>query len=294
MRAEGRIIKGIGGFYYVNVPEEGLFECRAKGIFRNRKLKPNVGDYVEIDIISPEEKTGNLSVIKPRKNQLIRPMVSNVDQAMVIFAVKDPEPDYHLLNRFLVTMCMQDIPVILCFNKMDLAEEGMKEKLEKDFADSGCRTHFLSAVNGQGVRETEELLEGKTTVLAGPSGVGKSSTLNCLSLDKQMETGLISEKIRRGRHTTRHSELIWLGDDTYLMDTPGFSSLYLPEMEKEDLRFYFPEFAPYENTCRFNGCCHIHEPECKVKEALEAGLISRLRYDDYVLFFEEIAQMKKW
>ncbi len=294
MRLEGRIVKGIGGFYYVNVGDEGLYECRAKGIFRNRGMKPNVGDHVEIDVISDAEKTGNLSVIRPRKNQLIRPMVSNVDQAMVIFAVKDPQPDFHLLNRFLVTMCREDIPVILCFNKMDLAGPGIREELREAFRGAGCTIHFLSASLEEGVHEIEEALLGKTTVLAGPSGVGKSSTLNCLSLDKQMETGDLSRKIKRGRHTTRHSELIYLGKDTYLMDTPGFSSLYLPEMEKEELRHYFPEFRPYENRCRFNGCCHIHEPDCKVKEALDEGLISRLRYEDYVLFYGEIAQKKKW
>ncbi len=294
MRLTGRIIKGIGGFYYVYVVEDGLYECRAKGIFRNRKMKPHVGDYVEIDVISSEEKTGNLAVIKPRTNQLIRPMVSNVDQAMVIFAVRDPQPDFHLLNRFLITMKKQDIPVVICFNKMDLADPEEEERLRSDFGGSGCQLRFLSALNQEGIQTIEELLLGKTTVLAGPSGVGKSSTLNCLSLDKQMETGDISEKIRRGKHTTRHSELIYLGRDTYLMDTPGFSSLYLEDMEKEDLRYYFPEFEPYENTCRYNGCSHTHEPDCKVKEALEEGKISRLRYDDYVMFYEELAQKKKW
>lgn len=290
----GKIMKGIGGFYYVYVENSGLYECRAKGIFRNKKMKPNVGDIVEIDVISEEEKTGNLSKIYPRKNQLIRPMVANVDQALVIFAVHEPEPNFHLLNRFLVMMERQQIPVSICFNKMDLATEEERKQLERDYAGSGCRVFFVSAAREEGIQEIRELLKGKTTVMAGPSGVGKSSTLNCVSPHKQMETGSVSEKIKRGKHTTRHSELIYLGEETFLMDTPGFSSLYLEEMEKEKLKYYFPEFAPYENRCRFNGCCHIHEPDCRVKEALEEGKISRLRYEDYCLFYEELSQQKKW
>lgn len=290
----GRIMKGIGGFYYVEVEGAGLYECRAKGIFRNKKMKPNVGDIVDIDVISEEEKTGNLTVIHKRKNQLIRPMVANVDQALVIFAVHEPEPNFQLLNRFLIMMEKQQIPVIICFNKMDLASEEEKEQLRQDYENSGCRVLFSSAREGEGIPEIRELLRGKTTVMAGPSGVGKSSTLNTISPKTQMETGAVSEKIKRGRHTTRHSELIYLGEETFLMDTPGFSSLYLEDIDKEELRFYFPEFADYENQCRFNGCSHIHEPGCAVKQALEEGAISRMRYDDYCYLYEELASAKKW
>lgn len=290
----GKIMKGIGGFYYVYVEGAGLYECRAKGIFRNKKVKPNVGDIVDIDVISEEEKTGNLTVIHKRKNQLIRPMVANVDQALVIFAIHEPEPNFQLLNRFLIMMERQQVPVIICFNKMDLATEEEKEQLRRDYENSGCRILFSSAQEGEGIPEIKSLLKGKTTVMAGPSGVGKSSTLNSISEEKQMETGAVSEKIKRGRHTTRHSELIHLGEDTYLMDTPGFSSLYLADIDKEELRFYFPEFAEYENQCRFNGCSHIHEPGCAVKEALEEGKISRLRYEDYCYLYEELANARKW
>ncbi len=290
----GKIMKGIGGFYYVYVEGAGLYECRAKGIFRNKKMKPNVGDVVDIDVISEEEKTGNLTVIHPRKNQLIRPMVANVDQALVVFAVHEPEPNFQLLNRFLIMMEKQQIPVIICFNKMDLASDEEREELRQNYENSGCRILFSSAREGEGIPELRELLRGKTTVMAGPSGVGKSSTLNSISPEKQMETGAVSEKIKRGRHTTRHSELIYLGDDTFLMDTPGFSSLYLTDIDKEELRFYFPEFAEYENKCRFNGCSHIHEPGCAVKQALEEGKISRMRYEDYCYLYEELANAKKW
>ena len=185
----GKIMKGIGGFYYVYVEQQGLYECRARGIFRNKKMKPNVGDVVDIDVLSEEEKTGNLVKIHKRKNQLIRPMASNVDQALVIFSVHEPEPNFHLLNRFLITMEQQEIPVIICFNKTDLSTEQQQEQLRKDYENSGCIVVFQAAAKGEGITQVEELLRGKTTIMAGPSGVGKSSTLNCISKDRQMETG---------------------------------------------------------------------------------------------------------
>lgn len=294
MNMTGKIIKGIGGFYYIYVEGQGLFECRARGIFRNRKQKPNVGDQVDIDLISMEERTGNLVRIHPRKNQLKRPMAANVDQAMVIFSLHEPEPNLNLLDRFLIMMGRQDIPVIICFNKTDLAVRREIDELDHAYRNSGCIVVFSSAETGEGSTQIRELLSGKTTILAGPSGVGKSSTLNRVAGQTQMITGDISKKIKRGRHTTRHSELIFLWDNTYLMDTPGFSSLYLEAMDKEELRFSFPEFSSYENRCRFNGCTHTHEPDCLVKEAVKAGEISRIRYNDYCLFFEELEQMKKW
>ncbi|MEE1227377.1 MAG: ribosome small subunit-dependent GTPase A [Lachnospiraceae bacterium] len=290
----GKILKGVGGFYYVYADDSKIYECRARGIFRNKKMKPCVGDTVEIDVISQDDLTGNLVKIHPRKNQLIRPLATNVDQALVLFAIHEPEPDFHLLDRFVIMMEQQEIPVILCFNKMDLAREGEQEQITQDYRNSGVKVVFESTKTQEGIEELKQMLIGKTTVMAGPSGVGKSSTLNCLGADKTMETGKVSQKIKRGRHTTRHSELIRVMDDTYLMDTPGFSSLYLAGIEKEDLRFYFPEFEPYENRCRFNGCVHIHEPDCAVREALEKGEISQRRYDDYCLFYEELSQIKKW
>lgn len=290
----GRIIKGIGGFYYVYIEHKGLYECRAKGIFRNRKQKPMVGDIADITVISEKDKEGNLIRIHPRKNQLIRPMAANVDQAMVLFSIHEPEPNLNLLNRFLLMMETQDIPVVICFNKTDLASQEEIDRLQKDYKGCGSQLIFLSAKEGKGIKEVKEILDGRTTIMAGPSGTGKSSTLNQAGGEDYMLTGSISQKIKRGRHTTRHSELICLWENTYLMDTPGFSSLELVDMEKEELRFYFPEFEPYENRCRFNGCCHVHEPDCLVKEAVKEGEVSSLRYEDYCRFYEELGQRKKW
>ena len=276
---QGKIVKGISGFYYVHVVESGIYECKAKGIFRQQKMKPLVGDDVEIDIISEEKKTGNVAAILPRKNALIRPAVANVDQALLIFAAASPNPNFNLLDRFLVMMGRQDVPVILCFNKCDLITEEQQQEIASIYEASGCKILFVSAKKELGLKELQEILEGKTTTVAGPSGVGKSSLINLLAPEACMETGEISKKIERGRHTTRHAELIQLKGDGYIMDTPGFSSLYLPEMEKEELQDCYPEFAAFEPYCRFQGCSHISEPDCGVKEALSEGKIHPVRYE---------------
>ena len=273
---QGKIIKGIAGFYYVHVEACGIYECKAKGIFRKEKIKPLVGDLVEYEILDAEEKTGNIIRILPRKNELIRPAVANIDQALVVFAVKKPDPHFNLLDRFLVMMERQEIPVIICFNKKDIADEPEIESLEKTYEACGYRVIFASAREGENILEIKEALKGKTTTVAGPSGVGKSSLINCLQENVNMETGSISRKIERGKHTTRHSEIIPIAADTYIMDTPGFSTLYIPGFEKEDLQNFYPEFKEYEPYCRFKGCSHISEPDCGVKEALAEGKISPL------------------
>lgn len=290
---QGKIIKGIAGFYYVDVVESGIYECKAKGIFRKEKRKPLVGDNVEIEILNEEEKTGNLVQIYERKNELIRPAAANVDQALVIFAVRQPDPNYVLLDRFLIAMEQQEIPVIICFNKSDLAKEQELEAMCRIY--EGCGYHILttSASCEEGIETVRELLEGKTTVVAGPSGVGKSSLTNLLQEEISMETGEISKKLKRGKHTTRHSQLLTVGEHTYLMDTPGFSSMFVEGMEKEELRQFFPEFREYEGTCRFQGCVHVHEPGCLVKEAVEEGKISSQRYENYVSFYEELKEKEK-
>ena len=291
---QGKIVKGISGFYYVHVVESGIYECKAKGIFRQQNMKPLVGDDVEIDIISEEKKTGNVAAILPRKNALIRPAVANVDQALLIFAAASPNPNFNLLDRFLVMMGRQDVPVILCFNKCDLITEEQQQEIASIYEASGCKILFVSAKKELGLKELQEILEGKTTTVAGPSGVGKSSLINLLAPEACMETGEISKKIERGRHTTRHAELIQLKGDGYIMDTPGFSSLYLPEMEKEELQDCYPEFAAFEPYCRFQGCSHISEPDCGVKEALSEGKIHPVRYENYCQLYGELKDRKKY
>lgn len=290
----GKIIKGIAGFYYVNVVEFGVYECKAKGIFRKEKQKPLVGDNVEIEVLDEETMTGNITALLPRKNELIRPAVANIDQALVVFAVTRPSPHFNLLDRFLVMMERQDIPVVLCFNKEDIAEDEQVEKLRSVYEGCGYPCVFTSALEERNIEKIKELLKGKTTVIAGPSGVGKSSLINILNPDAKMETGDISSKIERGKHTTRHSELFTIAQDSYIMDTPGFSSLYVNDFEKEELKYYFPEFDPYEGTCRFLGCDHVHEPDCAVKAAVEAGEIHEIRYKDYLEMYEELKSKRRY
>ena len=274
---QGKIIKGIAGFYYVNVVESGVYECKAKGVFRKEKIKPLVGDNVRIEILDEENKTGNIVEIFPRKNELIRPAVANIDQALVVFAVTKPTPHFNLLDRFLVMMERKEIPVVLCFNKKDIATSPEIAELEAIYEKCGYPIVFTSALEQENIEEIRRLLLKKTTAIAGPSGVGKSSLINLLQNQVQMETGTISRKIERGKHTTRHSELIAVDADSYIMDTPGFSSLYVNDFEKEELKYYFREFASYEGQCRFQGCDHVHEPGCAVKEALEEGKIHPIR-----------------
>ena len=291
---QGKIVKGIAGFYYVHVVESGLYECKAKGVFRKEKIKPLVGDIVEIDILDEEEKKGNIVEILERKNELIRPAVANIDQALVVFAVTKPKPHFNLLDRFLILMESKEIPVILCFNKKDIATEPEIQELRDIYETCDYQMIFTSALQEENVNELKELLRGKTTAIAGPSGVGKSSLINIFQPDANMETGSISEKIERGKHTTRHSELIWIEDDTYIMDTPGFSSLYTNEFEKEELKYYFREFEEYEGQCKFLGCDHIHEPNCAVKQALEEGKIHPVRYKNYIEMYNELKDKRRY
>lgn len=291
---QGKIIKGIAGFYYVDVVESGLYECKAKGIFRKEKMKPLVGDKVEIEILDEEEKTGNIVQILPRMNELIRPAVANIDQALVVFAVTEPKPHFNLLDRFLIMMESKEIPVVLCFNKSDIAAEQEVDELREIYGVCGYPLIVASALNEENIEPVREILRGKTTAIAGPSGVGKSTLINLLQSEVRMETGEISKKIARGKHTTRHSELIRIDADSYIMDTPGFSSLYVNTYEKEELKYYFREFAPFEGRCRFNGCDHVHEPGCAVKDAVENGKIHRVRYEDYLEMYRELKDKKKY
>lgn len=290
---KGKIIKGIGGFYYVHVGKI-CYECKAKGIFRKEKIKPLVGDWVEIQVLDEENKLGSIEKILPRLNSLIRPAVANVDQAVVIFAMADPTPNLNLLDRFLIMMQQQDVKTVICFNKMDIVNQGVCERLIEIYEKCNNKVLIISSKEQWGMKELLAQLKGRTTVLAGPSGVGKSSVVNWLDASIQAETGTLSEKIGRGKHTTRHSELFPLDEETFIMDTPGFSSLAVPDMEKEDLRYYFTEFQPYEGQCRFQGCVHVHEPGCAVKEKLVDGEISDSRYENYLQMFEELKERRRY
>lgn len=290
----GKIVKGIAGFYYVHVVESGVYECKAKGIFRKEGIKPLVGDDVEIEITHEKDMEGNIMKILPRKNELIRPAVANIDQALVVFAVTEPDPHFNLLDRFLVMMENSRIPAVVCFNKADIGIGTKTEELEDIYRETGYPLLFTSAKKEENIEELKKLLKGKTTAIAGPSGVGKSSLINLLQSEVKMETGSISRKISRGKHTTRHSELLVLAKGSYIMDTPGFSSLYVSDMDKEDLKYCFPEFESLEGKCRFNGCSHIHEPGCAVREAVEAGKIHRIRYEDYMEMYRELQERKRY
>ena len=274
--------------------ESPIYECRAKGIFRKDNRKPLVGDDVEMDVLDEAQHLGNISELKPRRNQLIRPAVANVDQALVIFSIVSPRPSFNLLDRFLIMMGQQDIPCIICFNKQDIDDQGEGERFCEIYRGCGYETITVSAREGTGIEELKKLLAGRTTTVAGPSGVGKSSIVNRLQTGIRMETGQISEKIQRGKHTTRHTELIAAGEQTYILDTPGFSSLELFDLEKEQLAKYYPEFAAHEKYCRFGGCAHIHEPVCGIRDAVAEGAVSRLRYDNYCLIYEELKNRRRF
>ena len=291
---QGKIVKGISGFYYVHVAESGIYECKAKGVFRKQKIKPFVGDNVEIEILNEQHKLGNIVDIMDRTKELLRPAVANVDQALIIFAVTKPKPNLNLLDRFLIQMEFQQVPVTICFNKVDLATKEELQELKEIYSTCGHSVIFISAKEEKNIEELRQLLHNRTTTVAGPSGVGKSTLVNRLQPEAAMETGAISQKIDRGKHTTRHSELIHIEGNTYIMDTPGFSSLDIPGLEKENLGSYFEEFTAFEPFCRFQGCSHINEPNCGVKEALSQGKIHPVRYENYKLLYEELKNIKKY
>ena len=276
------------------VEDLGPVTCRAKGILRYNDIKPLIGDNVKLTVLDEKERTGNLTEVLPRRNALIRPAVANVDQAMVVFAVKEPEPHLNLLDRFLLLMAKENLPVVICFNKTDQAGGDELSHIRKIYEKSGAKVLFAQANNPDTMDEVYAELLGKTTVLAGPSGVGKSTIMNFAQPEAAMETGELSEKIRRGKNTTRHAQLNYVTREIYLCDTPGFSSLFLPEIEPEELRLLYNEFKPYEEQCRFPDCVHRKEPGCAVKEAVEKGDIAKERYENYLLLYEELAARRKW
>lgn len=286
-QVEGKIIKGIAGFYYVDATDGNLYECKAKGVFRKEKIKPIIGDDVVIDIIDENDFSGNIVDVKPRRNKLIRPEVANIDTALLVCALKNPDPNFLMLDKLLLHFKKQSIPVIMCFNKEDIADDELINQAVKTYENSGAKVVITSADKNQGIDELKGLLKGKITTIAGPSGVGKSSIINLLQSNVKMETGIISKKLNRGKHTTRHSEIIKIDKDTFIIDTPGFTSIDVFDIEYDELSDFYDEFSEYEQ-CYFTPCSHTHEPKCGVKDAVKDGRVSEIRYNNYKKIYEEL------
>lgn len=291
-KLKGRIIRGIAGFYYV---ESGgfVFACKARGLFRKDGLKPLPGDICMFTPPENDESEGNVTEILERNNVLIRPAVSNVDQAVLVHSIRSPEPRLYLIDEYLILMEQQGIPAMIVWNKADLDDGKRLEAYTDIYRRAGYEVLSVSAKTGDGVPELLERLKGKTTVLAGPSGVGKSTLTNLLCPGASMETGEISRRISRGKQTTRHTELFPLGNDSYLLDTPGFTSLYVEE-EPDALRMHFPEFRESEGKCRFTGCRHLKEPDCDLKDRVKRREVPESRYESYKKLMEELMGRKRY
>lgn len=287
----GVIVKGIGGFYYVKSESE-VYECKARGAFRKDSKSPLPGDKVSLSVVDEEKKKGYIEEIYPRKIQLIRPAVANINQIALVISVKSPLPDFGLLDKLLITVMQKDISVVICINKIDLAEE-YKNSIIDCYKSTGFEIVPLSSVLDVGFEQLGKMLEGKTTVFAGQSGVGKSTILNRILDSYVMKTGNVSDKIERGKHTTRHAELLELKSGGFVVDTPGFSSFELSDIEPEHLQNYYPEFGEHIGKCKFVGCSHISEPGCEVKRALENGLIHKDRYERYITFYNILKDKKR-
>ncbi|MDO5702123.1 MAG: ribosome small subunit-dependent GTPase A [Lachnospiraceae bacterium] len=290
---QGIIVKAIAGFYYVDAGGSGIYECRARGIFRKQNRKPLVGDLVTFEVTHEGDREGSVDEILPRKNCMLRPAIANVDQAMLLFAMRDPDPNFILLDRFLIEASRQGVPCVIAFNKSDLSDDAEREAIAANYRGCGSEVVYISVREGTGMDRIRQILSGRTTVLAGPSGAGKSSLVNALQDEVVMETGEISRKLSRGKNTTRHTQLIKAGDGTYLCDTPGFTALDTQGVSGDELDLYYAEFAPYLGKCYFQGCAHINEPDCAVKEALEGGIVSRERYDHYKYIYEELKEAER-
>lgn len=279
---EGTIIKAISGFYYVKTDHE-VIECKARGKFRYTELTPMVGDKVEISV---KDDKGVVEKVFKRHSELIRPVVANITQAFVVFSLKNPDLNLDLLNKFLLLCEFNNLKVIVCFNKMDLVSAEEKKDVIDMVESAGYEVLFLKAKEGYGMQVIKEKLADNLSVFCGPSGVGKSTILNNIVGREAMLTGEISTKVGRGKHTTRHSELIDV-EGGFVVDTPGFSSLDLNFISKEKIQYCFPEFLDYINECRFTGCLHYKEPNCAIKEAVSKNIINTKRYEFYVKTLEE-------
>ena len=284
---QGKIIKGVGGFYTVQSGDGLLAVCRAKGAFRSRGEKPLVGDNVDFSLTGEANGSGRIDRLLPRKNELIRPAVANMDQALILVSAGKPAFHPLLLDNFLLWMAWQGVPTLIGVGKCD-EDPGEAERIAGIYAHTGFPVLIFSALTGEGLDALRSVLVGRTTVLAGASGVGKSTLLNALIPEAGMETGELSERLGRGKHTTRHSEIFFLEKDSFVLDTPGFTSLDTPEMEAQQVVGCYPEFAEPMKNCRFPDCMHDKEPDCGVKAAVRSGLIPKSRYESYRRNLEDI------
>jgi len=277
----GRIIKGVGGSYQV-VTDIGEFTCQARGLFRKEGITPLVGDFTRISVVDEEKQSGYLLEILPRKNELNRPKIANIDQAVFVCAIVPPI-SFEVMDAFLINCEEQNVSAILCINKIDLDNEKEYQEVIKSYEKAKYKVLAVSAASGFGLKELHETIEGKTSILAGPSGVGKSSIFNRLYPQYSLAVGELSTKISRGKHTTRHTSLLKVSDNTFLVDSPGFTSFSINHINKENLQYNYPEFKPYLDECYYNNCIHISEHDCAVKAQIGLN-IDIGRYNRYVRF----------
>lgn len=288
---EGIIIRGVGGNYYVDTGTE-MIECRARGLFRLKNIKPLVGDKVLIRLTEEDEKQGYIEEINERTNEMVRPPVANAEQLLIFLAVTNPEPSFLLLDKLIIAAETNNLKPVICFNKSDLVDEDLMEEYKNIFVNTDYRVVFTSIKNENSIIELKNILKDKLSVFSGPSGVGKSSIMNAVQPDFQLKTGEISDKLKRGKHTTRHAEIYKLDFGGYVVDTPGFSSFELEGIGEYDLKEYYPEIKKFDSGCRFDDCLHYKEPNCVIKESVNEGLISNTRYNNYVRLLEEIRKIK--
>ena len=286
----GIITKGIGGFYYVKT-ECGLIECHARGKLRKQNIIPQIGDNVEIKLSENEELIGSIEAVLPRKNSFIRPPVANIDNIVITFSVTNPQPNLLLVDKLTASAVSMGVECIICINKIDLSDDKTAE-YENAYKKAGFKVILTSSLENKGIDELKAALKDKVSALAGNSGVGKSSLINILDPELNLKTGDLSSKIRRGKHTTRHSELFPLSFGGFVLDTPGFSSFDISLITKDNLASLFPEISKRSDECRFAGCNHLQEPGCAVLEALYSGEISQSRYNSYITLFEELKNLK--
>lgn len=283
----GRIIKGIGGFYYVKAADNVIYECKARGIFRKDNVKPAIGDFVDISV---ENGKGSIEKIYERTSYLIRPTVANIDVLVIVVASAEPDPNILLIDKLLVTSEEAGIAPVILINKTDVKSG---KELSEIYKKAGYPVILTSAKKEDVKEAILPYIKDKTSAFAGLSGVGKSTILNLIT-ERDLETGEISDKIKRGKHTTRHVELLELPSGGFVLDTPGFSSFEVNTIKATELYKYFPEMRGFEDSCRFSGCCHINEPDCAIKEKVASGEIAESRYESYKELFNQLKNIKEW